>query len=187
MKDFLSQLGDNRKTPVANRLDMNITNFTTEIGMFSKRFFRMSFAYGGFYASGNKWAARTSKWGKKNSHSIMNDTGTLKNSIDHDIKVVSRQSGRKINGRTPFTKMGATYLISTKEETIINSDKKRGVNSHAIGYAAIHNTDPRLTNFKVNQYSNKKPVQRQFIGFNERLNDYIMAKYVPMIFKGLPL
>ena len=115
----------------------------------------------------------------------MDDTGTLKGAISGKSENISRQSGKKINGRTPFTKMGAVYNIHT-EEISQSGNGKRGVNTHGKGYAAVHNTDPQISPFTVNQWSKKKPVQRQFIGFNDRLNNYINTHYVPIIFKGLP-
>ena len=176
----------NSNMPHANRLDYNITEFTTKAGDYSKRFFRMSFASGGFYATGNKWKPRESKWGKKFNHKVMDDTGMLKGSMSSKSENTSRQSGKKINGRTPFTKMGAVYSIHT-EEVSQPGYGKRGSNPHGRGYAAVHNTDPKISPFSVNQYSTKKPVQRQFIGFNDRLDNYINTNYVPIIFKGLPL
>lgn len=173
------------KMPIANRVDFNITEFATKAGEYSKRFFRMSFTSGGFYATGNKWKPRESRWGKKYTHEVLNDTGMLKGSMSGKSENISRQSGKKVNGRTPFTKMGAVYNIHT-EEISQSGDGKRGSNPQGKGYAAVHNTDPKISPFTVNQRSKKKPEQRQFIGFNDRLNDYINTHYVPIIFKGLP-
>lgn len=185
LDEFISQW--NNQMPVANRIDFNITEFATKAGDFSKRFFRMSFASGGFYATGNKWKPRKSKWGRKFKHPVMNDNGILKGAISGTSTNNSRQSGRKINGRTPFTKMGAIYNIHTEEMSKFAEKGKRGLNPYGKGYAAIHNTDPKISPFKVNQWSKKKPTQRQFIGFNDRLDNYINTNYVPIIFKGLPL
>lgn len=185
LDQFISQW--NSKMPVANRLDFNIMEFTTKAGDYSRRYFQMSFAQGGFYASGNKWKPRESRWGKKFTHPIMIDTSTLKDSIQGSPLNVSRQSGRKVNGRTPFSKIGATYNIHTNENTQQAIKGKRGLNKKAKGYAAIHNTDSSISPFTVNQYSNKKPVQRQFIGFSSKLDGYINSHFIPLIFKGLPL
>lgn len=49
---------------LTSRLAYNASEFATTAGAFSRRFFQMSFSQGGFYASGNRWQTRTSKWGK---------------------------------------------------------------------------------------------------------------------------
>ena len=84
------------KIPVANRVDFNITEFATKAGEYSKRFFRMSFASGGFYATGNKWEPRESRWGKKYTHKVLDDTGILKGAISGKSENTSRQSGKKV-------------------------------------------------------------------------------------------
>ena len=50
-----------------------------------------------------------------------------------------------------------------------------------IYYAAIHNTDPKFGLYTVNQYSTRRPVHRQFIGFSPKTDDYIAAHFIDMI------
>ena len=64
---------------------------------------------------------------------------------------------------------------------------KRGRSKERYGhYAAIHNTDPKFGLYTVNQYSTRRPVHRQFIGFSPKTDDYIAAHFIDMIFKGFP-
>ena len=168
--------------PMASRFDINVCNFTTTAGQHTKQFFQNSFSSGGFYGSGAKWKPRESKWGMKFTHPVMIDTGTLRNSIQGESKEISID-GRRDNG-TRIRRQGAKYYIWTTEiSTPIKG--KRGRKKGVGRYAAIHNSDPRLTNYTVNQYSSKKPVQRQFIGFSERLRGEI-AQHIPLLFKGFP-
>ena len=64
---------------------------------------------------------------------------------------------------------------------------KRGRSKERYGhYAAIHNTDPKFGLYTVNQYSTRRPVHRQFIGFSPKTDDYIAVHFIDMIFKGFP-
>lgn len=168
---------------LTSRLSYNASEFTTLAGAFSRRFFQMSFAQGGFYASGNRWQARTSKWGKKFTHPTMIDTGRLKDSIKGTFKDKDHGALKKIH-EFGF-KRWYIYDIETDAESYPEKGK-RGRNRKGRGYAAIHNTDEKLTPYTVNQYSTRKPVQRQFIGFSNKLDDYINEHYVPIIFKKFP-
>jgi hypothetical protein len=113
----------------------------------------------------------------------MMDTETLKNFIKGEGRETNL-SGWRENG-TKLFRRGAKYYIWTDEKSVPQRGK-RGKNGHYSKYAAIHNSDPRLTNYTVNQYSSRKPVQRQFIGFSEQLDGEI-KQFIPMIFKGFPL
>jgi hypothetical protein len=168
--------------PMASRFDYNVCNFTTAVGDHTKQFFQNSFDASGFYGSGAKWKPRESKWGKKYTHPVLIDTGMLKKSIRSESKEVSIK-GRRTNG-TRIQRQGAKYFIWT-EEISTPTKGKRGKKKGLGRYAAVHNSDPRLTNFTVNQYSSRKPVQRQFIGFSQRL-DAELTQYTPMLFKGFP-
>lgn len=171
------------RMPLASRLDYNVCDFTTQAGAFSRRFFQMSFAAGGFYASGERWKPRTSRWGKRFTHPVLDYTGKLKGSIKGEIKEKSR--GKLSASGNPAFKKSYAYEIDTTALTF--SRKHRNSISRAgKGYAAIHNTDPKVSPYTVNQYSMRKPVQRQFIGFSGKLDNYINTHYVPMIFKGFP-
>ena len=168
---------------LTSRLAYNASEFTTLAGAFSRRFFQMSFAQGGLYASGNRWQPRTSKWGKKFTHPTMIDTGKLKDSIKGTFNDKDHGSLKKIH-EFGF-KRWYTYDIQT-EEVSYPEKGKRGRNRKGKGYAAIHNTDERLSPYTINQFSTRKPVQRQFIGFSDRLDEYINEHYVPIIFKKFP-
>ncbi len=167
---------------IVSRFEKNVFDFATIAGHYSKRFFITSFLTGGFYGTGNKWQPRESKWGKKFTHPVLNDTGTLKNSIRGESASTNKNGWRE--NRTKIFKKGAKYDIWTTEVSVPQKGK-RGRSGRYGRYAAIHNSNPRLTNFTVNQYSSRKPVQRQFIGFNKRL-DYDITKFYPIIFKGFP-
>jgi hypothetical protein len=167
---------------LASRLEFNTMNFATAAGEHSRQFFQNSFSSGGFCGSGTKWKARESKWGKKFTHPVMLDTGTLSKSIRGEGRETNH-NGWSAAGRKIFNR-GARYYIWTAEVSVPQRGK-RGKNGKYGRYAAVHNSDPSLTNFTVNQYSSKKPVQRQFIGFSRKLDEEI-KQFIPMIFKGFP-
>ncbi|KAA6302855.1 MAG: hypothetical protein EZS26_001025 [Candidatus Ordinivivax streblomastigis] len=173
----------NQYRTMASRFEKNTFDFATIAGEYSKRFFQTSFIYGGFYGSGSKWKARESKWGKKFTHPVMIDTGTLRNSIKGETHE-SNFTGHRDNG-TKIFRRGAKYYIWTTEVSMPQRGK-RGRKRGNGRYAAVHNSDPSKTNFTVNQYSSRKPVQRQFIGFSRKLDDDL-KRFIPMIFKGFPL
>ena len=58
-----------------SRLAGNTFDFATEAGQYSRRQFLASFPSGGF--CGGTWTPRTSRWGRKFTHPVMNDTGAL--------------------------------------------------------------------------------------------------------------
>lgn len=166
---------------MASRLEHNIGDFVTRAGEYSKSRFISSFAEGGFYGSGTKWAPRTSKWGKKFTHPIMIDTGELKN----QIKGAKGRSGNYGGYHTKDFKRSYSYEITTNEQSFPITGKrgsKRGRNN----YAAVHNTDPKLGLYTVNQYSSRRPEQRQFIGLSPKIDNFINTFLVPTIFKGFP-
>lgn len=166
-----------------SRLESNVFEFTTLAGHYSKRYFATSFLYGGFYGTGRKWEVRQSRWGKKFTHPVLIDTGTLKDSIKAEGKE-TRITGWT-DSRKRIFKRGARYDIFTTEVSR-PIQGKRGKSASRYGhYAAIHNTDPRYSGFTVNQYSSKKPIHRQFMGLNPSLDKEI-ERFIPLIFKGFP-
>lgn len=184
LDDFIAQWVEQPgKQSLTSRLAYNASEFTTLAGAFSRRFFQMSFAQGGFYGSGNRWQPRTSKWGTKFTHPTMIDTGKLKDSIKGAFLDKDHGALKKLH-ELGFKRLYA-YEIETTAESYPEKGK-RGRNRKGKGYAAIHNTDPKLSPYTVNQYSSRKPVQRQFIGFSDRLDEYINQHYVPIIFKKFP-
>ena len=72
--------GNGRYLP--NKMEFNTHDFVTMAGEYSKSRFRTSFAEGGLYGSGKPWPERKSRWGRRFTHPVMNDTGTLSRSID---------------------------------------------------------------------------------------------------------
>lgn len=177
---------DKQSMSIVSRFEQNIFDFTTKAGEYTAACFRESFTQGGFYGSGTKWLPRSSRWGKLHTHPTMIDTETLKKNIKGSQRHFDRTNitGRRANGTRIF-KRGSKYDIDT-EETSKASGTKRGNNPRGKGYAAIHNTDPRLSGFTVNQHSSKKPVHRQFIGYSPKIDSHIAANFMDMIFKGFP-
>ena len=160
--------------------ESNVENFITRAGAWSRSRFASSFEIGGFYGSGTKWKPRESKWGKKFTHPIMIDTETLKRSIKGTSSRL-RPVGLQHRGfRSKFS-----YDISTNEKSSPFNSEKRG-RSRAKGYAAIHNTDPKISGYTVNQHSSRSPEHRQFIGHSPKLDDYINTQFLPKIFDNIP-
>ena len=80
LDEFCSHWVSRTSTRVmASRLEFNVFDFATAAGDYTRQQFLSSFASGGF--NGSKWAPRTSKWGKRFTHPLMNATGTLARSI----------------------------------------------------------------------------------------------------------
>ena len=163
----------------------DVFEFTTLAGRYSKNFFQESFDKQSF--NGNKWKPRESRWGERFTHPILYDTGTLKESIrnipqatpgynpenkSETIGYPGGKSKRRVDGKFVHQRYSAGYLIKTNEVSRAIRGK-RGFSHKSKGYAAVHNTDPRISPYTVNQYSTRKPVQRQFIGFSRELDDYV--------------
>ncbi|MBF0648677.1 hypothetical protein IR083_07580 [Dysgonomonas sp. GY75] len=169
---------------MASRFEKNVLDFTIMAGTVSKRFFRRSFSYGGFYGSGTKWTPRQSRWGKRFTHPTLFDTHKLRDNItgyekEVKLKGFSHNRTHKINRR------GAKYYINTGEYSSPEKGKRGRKKGKYTNYAAIHNSDPKYHNFTVNQYSSEKPVQRQFMGHSLRL-DYEVQQYIYLLFRGFP-
>lgn len=165
---------------ILSRLEFNIFDFTTQAGEISTAHFKSSFDQGGMAGSGSSWPARQSSWGRKFSHPVLNDRGSLKASIQG-----KREKGSYGNFEKRGKGLNLQYLISTNEQSRAEKGK-RGSNPNSNGsYAAIHNTDPSKHNFTRNQYTTLKPEQRQFMAPNKALEEKIAA-IIPMIFKGIP-
>lgn len=167
-----------------NRLERNIFDFATVAGEYAKQQFRATFSSGGF-CGGKKWAPRTSRWGKKYTHPVMNDTGALAAGIKGEASrtnVVGRRSNN-----TPIFRKGACYRIYTTEQIVPQKGKRnKKKKSRYQNYAAVHNTDPKFNLYTVNQNSSRRPVHRQFIGFSPNIEGHIASHFVDMIFEGFP-
>lgn len=172
----------NGKSSFIDNFEKNIFDFTTLAGDYSRRYFQTSFLVGSFYGTGKAWKPKASKWSHKFPHPKLKDTGLLKKSIQFDGKRTNR-NGEKHDKKKIFAR-GARYDIWTTEFNVPKHGK-RGKSKH-IGYAAVHNTNESLSNYTLNQYTNKKAVQRQFIGFNPKLEKIIEDHFIDIIFRGFP-
>lgn len=183
LDDFCNQWARGKTVrPWHSLLSKNAEDFATVAGEYALSRFRTSFSEGGFYGSGQRWAPRTSKWGKKFTHPVMIDQGELKSKIKGEM---GRYRGYSTFGKRDYSRR-FRYDIWTSEQsrpTKGKRGKKRGRNQN---YAAVHNTDPKFGLYTVNQYSSRRPVQRQFIGHSQKLLSTIEKLFVPMIFKDFP-
>ena len=187
LKEFCAQwVTPKTSRTLASRLAFNAEEFITKAGEYTTECFRQSFSQGGFYGTGSKWLPCTSKWAlrKKHIHPTLVDTGSLRNSIDGK----PRKFEYSALGKREFTRR-YKYEIGTNEVSAIDSTKRGEPKNvpYYNTYAAFHNSDPRTTQYTVNQYSRRKPVQRQFIGFNDAIEEHIAAAFVPHIFDGFPI
>ena len=80
--------GNGRYLP--NKMEFNTHDFVTMAGEYSKSRFRTSFAEGGLYGSGKLWPERKSRWGRRFTHPVMNDTGNLSRSIFGEAERMDR-------------------------------------------------------------------------------------------------
>lgn len=164
-----------------NKLYYNAQDFATAVGEYSKQQFCSSFEKGGF-CSERKWEPRTSRWGKKFTHPTMIDTGTLSKSIKGEK---SSTNIGKLRGRGPYRR-SACYNIYTTEVSSAVKGKRGRKRGKYKNYAAVHNTDPKFGLYTVNQYSSRRPLHRQFIGFSPKIDDYVNAHLIDMLFEGFP-
>ena len=171
-----------------------IFNFTTAAGDYAKECFKGSFDKGGFCGE-TKWEPRKkNKWSKRFDHPVMYDFGRLKEGITGTLN--DKREGRwnwpgdgnKKVGPPKRFKQKCIYKIKTTEIAIPSdgTPKRRGsVTRKRYNYAAVHNTAPANSPFTVNQHSDRKPIQRQFIGHNQKIldhiNDVILPKYFDRI------
>lgn len=169
-------------TVMASRLEQNVFDFATLAGRFTKQEFKSNFSRGGFF--GKKWSARTSRWGRRFNHPTMIDTGTLADSIQGEAERIDIVGSRA--DRTRIFRKGARYSIWTTEQSQAIRGKRGRKRGHNQSYAAVHNTDPKFGLYTVNQFSKRRPIHRQFIGFSPKIDNYIDSMYVPLIFKGFP-
>jgi len=114
----------------------------------------------------------------------MNHTGLLRSVID------GRQSSEKLSrkpapGRKAAFKRLVTHTIVAAPASVaipgVRGVRKDG---RPNTYAAVHNAPPSA-GFWTNQHRKSRPVQRQFMGPNKRL-DAEIARHYNYIFNGLP-
>ena len=183
MKITLEQFCSQWRQIVVTKFEYAIFDFTTQAGELTKENFKTSFTQGGFYGSGATWPERTSRWGRKFTHPTMIDTEQLSRAILGEMKD-RKYTYRDVRKRV--SKRYAQYNIRTNESSRAIKGKRGKNKSRRNSYAAIHNTDPKLHSYTVNQYSSRKPVQRQFIGFSTKI-DAEVANLIPNLFENLPL
>lgn len=171
-----------RVRPWHSLLAFNSEEFATKAGEYALSRFRTSFSSGGFYGSGQRWRARESKWGKKFTHPVMMDQNILRGAING---AKGKGGSYSTFGKRDYRRK-TQYAIWTSEQSIPVAGKRGKKRGRYQSYAAVHNTDPKFGLYTVNQYSSRRPVQRQFIGHSEKLLDTINRLFTPDIFKGFP-
>ena len=170
---------------LASKLDFNIHDFVTLAGDYTRDAFRDSFARHEF-PGGKAWAPATSRWARRFPHPPLNDTGTLAKSIQSKKQFTTVGGHRHALAHRGAFFRSASYRIFTTEKSRAMKGKRGNNPRSGNTYAAVHNTDPRFGRFTVNQYSSRRPVQRQFIGFSPSVESRIRSEFLPLIFKDLP-
>ncbi len=167
-----------------SHFERQVHEFTFTAGSYSKDRFQQSFNQGGFYGSGARWAERTSRWGRRFTHPVMNHTGLLRSVID-GTTTTDRVTHKPAPGRKAAFRRHHTHTIIAAPESVAMRGV-RGVrrDGKPTTYAAVHNAPPSF-GFWTNQYRKSRPVQRQFMGLNKKLDAEIARNY-KMIFNGLP-
>lgn len=144
-----------------NKFEVNVFNFETLIGNAAKKIFRDSFYLRRFNSAGTvAWKSREDK----KPHPLLNETGSLKESI------VWRRASDTGNKRSVIV---YTNPLAFKGE-------KR--NKRGICYAAIHNKGGEIA---IPGSPASYIRQRQFIGYSTTVADKI-SYYSIRIFDGFP-
>lgn len=145
--------------------DVNAWNFEVEASKAAVETFRFSFNRRGFNSRGEgKWPPRK----HPKPHPVLNETGTLKNSITW-----------KVDGR--WSGAGGRHLSAHA----YTDPKKFGSAARHKGfcYAAVHNS-PEGSGFRTGNATNI--AQRQFIGHSTVLDERL-EKLTHLIFRGFPI
>ena len=167
-----------------SHFEHQVLDFTATAGRFSQDRFQRSFDQGGFYGTGERWAERTSKWGRRFQHSVMKHTGLLQSTIDGN-RDTDNTTHTPAPGRKAKFSRHSVYSIDANPVSEAWPGR-RGVRKDGspTTYAAVHNA-PSSFGFYTNQYRKSRPVRRQFMGPNHKL-DAEVARYYNTIFNGLP-
>lgn len=168
-----------------SHFENQVIDFTATAGRFSQDRFKRSFDEGGFYGSGQRWPERTSRWGRNLTHPVLKHTGLLRSVIDGDL-YTSNVTHKPAPGRkSEFGRSSVYKIVANPESVKREANGRRGVRKNGpTTYAAVHNA-PASFGFWTNQYRKSRPVRRQFMGPNTKL-DAEIARYYNMIFNGLP-
>lgn len=141
----------------SNRMAVVIWNLETELGKSAASIFKQSFYLGRMNtASATAWRDRT----RPKPHAILNETGTLRDSIT------------LIRSRVNHTYTARVYTNPNKFKT---SARHRG-----FCYAAVHNAPDGTYSYGK---SGVPSVQRQFMGHSTLLNDRL-NEFGKMVFDG---
>lgn len=146
-----------------NKLDVNIWNFEIKAGKEAVSVFKQSFTLLRFNSSGEfPWRARKDK----KTHAILNETGSLKESI----------SWTHIGGKKGASgKTGAR--IYTDPNKFKNTKRHRG-----FCFAAVHNAKDGTYSYGR---TGVRSIQRQYIGHSTVLKDRLI-ELADIIFEGFP-
>lgn len=145
--------------------NVNAWNFEVEASKAAAETFRFSFNMMGFNTrGGTKWPPRK----QPKPHPVLNETGTLKNSITS--KVAGRWNGK--GGRH------LTAHVYTDPKKFNTAARHKG-----FCYAAVHNA-PDGSGFRTGKAVNI--ARRQFIGHSTVLDDKIW-KLTNLLFRGFPV
>ncbi len=145
----------------SHKFQLNVWNFEVSLGKAAVEIFKQSFDMQRFNTKGSRpWRKRR----KSYTHPILNETGTLKNSIEW-----------KYLNDTGASKGGVR---------IYTNPSKFGTAARHAGfcYAAVHN-NPSGSHTYGN--TGVRSVQRQFMGHTSELDKKI-KELTPKIFAGLP-
>lgn len=145
--------------------NVNAWNFEVEASKAAVETFRFSFNKRGFNTrGGGSWPPRK----EPKPHPILNETGTLKNSITFkEPKRWSRAGGRHL-----------TAHVYTDPKKFRTAARHPG-----FCYAAVHNS-PDGAGFRTGRAANI--ARRQFIGYSTVLDDKIL-KLTNLLFRGFPV
>jgi phage gpG-like protein len=154
-----------------NKFEVNLINFEKHVGEDIRDSFKKSFVLGRFNSAREfAWRSRS----KSYSHSILNETGSLKDSITY-----SRKSNTNFFKRLFGIKSNHTISIYTDPSAFRGSKRQHG---RKFCYAAIHN-DPDGTH--TYGRGGKPTIQRQFMGESSDAKK-IIRDHKSYLFDGFP-
>lgn len=166
-----------------SHFEFQVHEFAYTAGRYSQDRFRQSFTQGGFYGTGKPWPQRTSEWGRRFAHPVMNHTGLLKSAISGS-QISGNLTRKPAPGRAAAHRRHLTYTIAANPESAAWKGRRGVRASGPTTYAAVHNAPPSF-GFYTNQYRKSRPERRQFMGLNKKL-DAEIARHYNTIFNGLP-
>lgn len=193
-EQFIAQWTKGYKAqPFISHFERALFDFTTLAGQYSEQRFKSSFDSKSFIGVGPAWKPR--RWHPRdeprgNEHPLLDDFGTLKRGIKNYQPPMSHTFLEQAPGpgHRKINRKGSYYLIYTQARTTAREKKHRGMSTKSNqSYVAVHNTDPKLGLFRVNQHPGAGlPEQRQFMGFHPAIDAYIQT-LIPDIFDEFPL